>query len=153
RSRIWSAISLSARPGVKPGCPAALWTTGMTSQEDRRVKRRLEAGKAPSLKRPCKMRIPASNRRPPVTELISPPKPGIEAKVQAGTLSAVVGGIAVYLLQTYAFRGDVPAGIVSLIYAAVPGLLALAGGYLAPHSPRPLPPSPAPPSNVTITAP
>jgi len=81
------------------------------------------------------------------------PRQPIEAKVQAGTLSAVVGGIAVYLLQTYACRGAGPAGIVSLIYAAVPGLLALAGGYLAPHTPRTLPPAAAPPSNVTITQP
>jgi hypothetical protein len=80
------------------------------------------------------------------------PRPGIEAKVQAGTLSAVVGGIAVYVLQQYAFKGSaVPAGLVSLIYAVVPGLLALAGGYLAPHTPRPLPPAPVAPSNVNVT--
>ena len=67
------------------------------------------------------------------------PRAPIEAKVQAGGLSAVAGGIIVYLLQTYAFKGTIPAGIVSLIYAVVPGLLALAGAYLAPHSPRPGP--------------
>jgi hypothetical protein len=82
----------------------------------------------------------------------APPRAGVEAKVQAGTLSAVAGGVAVYLLQTYAFKGSaVPAGLVSLIYAVVPGLLALAGGYLAPHSPRPQLPAPAAPSNVNVT--
>ena len=75
----------------------------------------------------------------------------IEAKVQAGGLSAVAGGIIVYLLQTYAFKGTIPAGIVSLIYAVVPGLLALAGGWLAPHTSR-TPPAPKP-SSVTTTPP
>ena len=89
-----------------------------------------------------------------MTELILPPKPSIEAKVQAGTLSAVLGGIAVWALQTYIFKGNISPGLVSLIYAAVPGILALAGGYLAPHSPRPLPPAARTvPGNVTITKP
>ena len=89
-----------------------------------------------------------------VTMTAPMPKPRvpIEAKVQAGTLSAVVGGIAVWALQTYVFRGNISPGLMSLIYAAVPGLLALAGGYLAPHSPRPLPPvTRTLPGNVTVT--
>ena len=84
------------------------------------------------------------------------PRTPIEAKVQAGTLAATVGGVAVYLLQTYAFKGNtVPAGLVSLIYAVIPGLLALAGGYLAPHTPRPpvVLPTVPPTGNVTMTPP
>jgi len=78
----------------------------------------------------------------------------VETKVQAGTLSAVVGGIAVWALQTYVFKGNISPGLVSLIYAAVPGVLALAGGYLAPHSPRPLPPvTRTLPGNDTVTKP
>jgi len=72
--------------------------------------------------------------------------------VQAGGLSAVAGGITVYLLQTYAFKGTIPAGIVSLIYAVVPGLLALAGGWLAPHTSR-TPLAPQQPPSVTTTPP
>src|SRR6266702_4076079 len=77
----------------------------------------------------------------------------VETKVQAGTLSAVVGGIAVWALQTYVLKGNISPGLVSLIYAAVPGILALAGGYLAQHSPRPLPPAARTlPGNVTMTS-
>jgi hypothetical protein len=79
-------------------------------------------------------------------------RPGIETKVQAGTAAATVAGAIVYLLQTYVFKGTVNAGLVSLVYAAVPGALALAAGYLAPHTPRPVPPAAAVlPGNVTIT--
>jgi hypothetical protein len=45
------------------------------------------------------------------------------------------------------FKGDVPAGVKSLIYAAVPGLLAFAAAYLAPHQhrdPAPVPGQPVP---------
>ena len=62
----------------------------------------------------------------------------LEPKTQAAGLAGTVAGIGVWLLQTYAFKGNaVPAGLVSLIYAFVPGLLALGAAYLAPHQVRP----------------
>lgn len=79
----------------------------------------------------------------------------IEAKAQAAGLGGVIAGVAIWALQTYVFKGStVPAGLVSLVYAAVPGLLALGGAWLAPHTSRPMPPpAPVPPSNVTMTPP
>jgi hypothetical protein len=62
----------------------------------------------------------------------------VEAKVQAGSLTAAAAGVALWALQTYVFKGsDVPAGVVSLVYLLVPGVLALAAGYVAPHTHRP----------------
>jgi hypothetical protein len=80
----------------------------------------------------------------------------IEAKVQAGTIAATVAGAVVYILQQYVFKGTVNAGLVSLIYAAVPGVLAFGAAWLAPHTPRPAPPAPpvvTMPSSVTVTPP
>ena len=80
----------------------------------------------------------------------------VESKVQAGSLSAAVAGVGLWLLQTYVFKGGMPQGVESLVYLAVPAVLAGAAGYLVPHTHRPdLGPPPAPPgmssSNVTIT--
>jgi hypothetical protein len=78
----------------------------------------------------------------------------VETKVQASSLAAAASGVALWALQTYVFKGNaVPAGLVSLIDVIVPAALAAAAGYLAPHTPRPVTPAPAPPSNVTITPP
>lgn len=64
----------------------------------------------------------------------------IEAKVQAAGVAGAAAGVVLWVLQTYAFKGNsVPPGLVSLVDVAVPGILALAGGYLAPHTPRPVP--------------
>ena len=69
----------------------------------------------------------------------------VEPKTQAAGLAGTVAGVAVYLLQTYAFKGHaVPAGLISLIYAAVPGVVAFVAAYLAPHQVRPSDPVPAP---------
>jgi hypothetical protein len=65
----------------------------------------------------------------------------IAPKVQAASLSAAVAGAVLYLLQQYVFRGSVPAGVESLIYLAVPGVVALVAGYLAPHQVRPADPA------------
>lgn len=70
----------------------------------------------------------------------------VETKVQAGSISAALAGVVLYLLQQYVFKGSVPAGVVSLVYLAVPGLVAFAAGYIAPHTYRPLPAPPAPPA-------
>ena len=64
----------------------------------------------------------------------------IAAKTQAAGASAAVAGAALYLLSTYVFKGTVPAGVQSLIYAAVPGLVAFVAAYMAPHQYRPVPP-------------
>jgi len=65
----------------------------------------------------------------------------VETKVQAGTLSAAVAGVLLWALQTYVFKDGMPQGVESLVYLAVPALLAGAAGYLAPHTSRPTPPS------------
>ena len=83
---------------------------------------------------------------------MSAPRAPVETKVTAGSLAAALSGAIIWALQTYAFKGnDVPAGLVSLIYVAIPAICAYAAGYLAPHTPRP---APAPPArNVTTTKP
>ena len=45
-------------------------------------------------------------------------------------------GAALYFLQHYVFKGTVPDGVASLVYVAVPGVLAVAAGWLAPHQSR-----------------
>ena len=71
----------------------------------------------------------------------------LETKVQAGTASAAVAGVALWALQTYVFKSGMPQGVESLVYLAVPAVLAGAAGYLAPHTHRPdlAPVSPVPP--------
>jgi hypothetical protein len=82
----------------------------------------------------------------------------IEAKAQAAGVAGAAAGVVLWVLQTYAFKGNtVPPGLVSLVDVAVPGVLAIAGAWLAPHTPRagPLPvvplPQAQPPSNVKPT--
>ena len=77
----------------------------------------------------------------------------VEAKVQASTAAAAVSGLALWSLGRYVFRGSVPDVVASWIYVTVPGLLTFAAGYLAKHTPRPGPPPPVLPSNVTVTRP
>ena len=61
----------------------------------------------------------------------------IAPKTQAAGVSAAVAGAALYLLQTYVFKGDVPAGVASMVYIAVPGIVAFVAAYWAPHQVRP----------------
>jgi hypothetical protein len=77
----------------------------------------------------------------------------VEKKVSAASLSSAVAGVVLYLLQTYAFKSAVPPGIESLVYLAVPAVLAFGAGWLAPHTPRPVPAPPPPPSAVTVLPP
>ncbi len=78
----------------------------------------------------------------------------IEPKVQAASVTAAISGAALWVLSQYVFRGAVPDGVASLGYVAVPGVLAYAAGWLAPHQPRPVPTSPpADPGNVTLKPP
>jgi hypothetical protein len=66
----------------------------------------------------------------------------VEAKTQAAGVAGVVSGAVIYLLQTYVFKETLNPGLVSLIYAAVPGILAFAAAYAAPHQVRPGDPVP-----------
>ena len=90
----------------------------------------------------------------PVMDVLAPAPPKrapIEAKAQAAGLAGTVAGIVLWALQTYLFKGSaVPAGLVSLIDAVVPGVLALAGAWIAPHTPRPgdTPAPPVPPAQA-----
>ena len=82
----------------------------------------------------------------------------LEAKAQAAGVSGAVAGILIWVLQTYVFKGTLNPGVVSLVYAAVPGALALAGAYLAPHTPRTVPAiggirPPDPPSGTVTVQP
>ena len=69
----------------------------------------------------------------------------VETKVTAGSLAAAASGVVLYCLQRWVFKGEVPADFQSLIYLAVPGAIALAAGWLAPHTHRPDLAPPAPP--------
>ena len=60
----------------------------------------------------------------------------IEKKVQAGSLAAAVSGVVLWIAQTYWFKGGMPQGFESLVYLAVPAVLAGAAGYVAPHTNR-----------------
>lgn len=82
----------------------------------------------------------------------------VEPKVSAGGLSATTAGIIVWILQTYVFKGRLDPGVTAYLYAAIPGVIAFAAAYLAPHQARPgdvpvsapvLPPTGA----VTVTPP
>jgi hypothetical protein len=61
----------------------------------------------------------------------------VEPKVKAATAGSIVAGLADWALARYLFPhlGDPTAQ--ALILAAVPGMLAFAGGWLARHQIRP----------------
>jgi hypothetical protein len=60
-----------------------------------------------------------------------------ESKVKASTTAAAVSGMTLWLLGKYVFKGDVPDVLASWVYVIVPGVLAWAAGYWAPHTHRP----------------
>jgi hypothetical protein len=60
-----------------------------------------------------------------------------ETKTKASTTAAAVSGMALWLLGKYVFKGDVPDVLASWVYVLVPGILAYAAGWLAPHTHRP----------------
>jgi drug/metabolite transporter (DMT)-like permease len=67
-----------------------------------------------------------------------------EAKVKASTTAAAISGMTLWVLGKYVFKGDVPDVLASWVYVIVPGLLAWAAGYWAPHTYRPPPPQQQP---------
>ena len=78
----------------------------------------------------------------------------IETKVKASGLAALAAGLIDWALAEYVFKDHhVDAAVTAEVYAAIPAVIATAAGYLAPHTSRPAPAPPAPPSNVTIQPP
>ena len=73
----------------------------------------------------------------------------VEPKVQFAGAAAAASGAALWILGKYVFKGNVPDGIASMVYLAMPGVLAFVVGYLAPHQHR----DPAPALTVTGAAP
>jgi hypothetical protein len=76
----------------------------------------------------------------------------IETKVTASTSAAAVSGMVLWVLGKYVFKGGVPDVFASWIYIVVPGLLAWAAGYFAPHTHRPdlAPPAGIPPARPAL---
>jgi len=83
------------------------------------------------------------------------PRAPVEAKTQAAGTAGIVAGALIWILQEYVFKGTVNPGVVSLVYAAVPGVLAFAAAYVAPHTPRPVaaPPAGVPPTGTVTVQP
>ena len=61
----------------------------------------------------------------------------VETKVTAATIAAALTGVGLWVLQTYAFHGDVPLPVLAAVQTIVPAAVTFAAGYLAPHTPRP----------------
>ena len=60
-----------------------------------------------------------------------------EAKVTAGSLTALVSGAVSYVLAAYVFKGSIPPDVQALIPVAVSAVLGTIAAYLAPHTSRP----------------
>ena len=73
----------------------------------------------------------------------------VEPKVQVAGVTAAVSGAVLWILGKYVFQGAVPDGIASMVYVAMPGVLAFVAAYFAPHQHR----DPAPALTVTGAAP
>jgi len=71
----------------------------------------------------------------------------VEPKVQVAGVTAAASGAVLWILGKYVFKGNVPDGIASMVYVAMPGVLAFVAAYLAPHQHR----DPVP--VLTVTAP
>ena len=61
----------------------------------------------------------------------------VETKVAASTIAAALTGVGLWVLQTYAFHGDVPLPVLAAVQTIVPAFVTFAAGYMAPHTPRP----------------
>lgn len=65
----------------------------------------------------------------------------VETKVKAGSAASALALFVVWVLARYVFRVDVdqvPPEVAGLVVIGVPALASWVGGYLAPHTPRPL---------------
>lgn len=61
----------------------------------------------------------------------------VERKVQASTAGAAVSSLALWALNRYVFKGDVPDVVTSWVYVIVASGLTFAAGYLAKHTSLP----------------
>jgi hypothetical protein len=66
----------------------------------------------------------------------------VERKVKAGTLAATLTAGVLSLLSLRVFHGAVPDWVSIAVETVVTGLLTLAAGWWAKHTPRQLPPAP-----------
>ena len=71
----------------------------------------------------------------------------VEPKVQVAGVTAAVSGAVLWILGKYVFKGNVPDGSASMVYVAMPGVLAFVAAYFAPHQHR----DPAPPLTVAAS--
>jgi hypothetical protein len=76
----------------------------------------------------------------------------VETKVTASTAAAAVSGLALWTLGHYVFKTGVPDVVASWVYVLVPAIVTFGAGYLARHTPRPLP-VPARAEKTLVTAP
>ena len=60
----------------------------------------------------------------------------VEPKVQVAGVTAAASGAVLWILGKYVFKGNVPDGIASMVYVAMPGVLAFVAAYFAPHQHR-----------------
>ena len=72
----------------------------------------------------------------------------VETKVKAASTTALVTSFVMDLVAKYVFPNGVPGWATALISGAVVGGLTFVAGWLAKHTPRPLPDTPptAPPA-------
>jgi hypothetical protein len=73
---------------------------------------------------------------------------GLETKVTAASLGALLGGALTGLLERFVFHHGVPGILAEIIAWAAPIVGAVILGWLAPHTHRP---DLAPPAVVTVT--
>ena len=60
----------------------------------------------------------------------------VEAKVSAATAAAALSSLLVWALQTYAFRGEVPAPVSAAVQVIVPAAFAFLAGWFTRHTYR-----------------
>jgi Zn-dependent protease with chaperone function len=60
----------------------------------------------------------------------------VEAKVTAATVAAAVSSLAVWALQTYAFRGEVPFPVAAAVQVIVPAVATFAVAFYTRHPSR-----------------
>ncbi len=60
-----------------------------------------------------------------------------ELKVSAAAWATALSSLAVWALQTYVFKGEVPVPVSAAVQVVIPTFVTFAAGYLAKHTPRP----------------
>lgn len=77
---------------------------------------------------------------------------GVETKTAAASATAIVTGLLTWVLVTFVpvFRTGLPPQLATFLPVAVGWALSTSAGYLAPHTPRPVP-GPQPVINLTTS--